>query len=101
MKTNHLALFFINAKNEDNGLLNLTNVETDGFNGYIKFDEETYIELSIDAENFKIYDHNLNNFQMAMVDAFIDYVLSKLRDHASTIRDINQTQLQLAKTANW
>lgn len=97
---NHLTKFWDKAKDEDGNEISQDGLEN-GFNGTIYFGSDNYIEVCIKIDDVTIHDSYLDRNQEYMYDAFVEYVQQEMRDAESDLKDKEDTEYYLGKTANW
>lgn len=86
--------FLESIKDEFGNKIDFSNIETEGFSGRICFGYN-YAEVEISENQFWIGINVLNVDQKQMLNAFIDYVQTKMKEQREFTRDIKETENSL------
>ena len=90
--------FLETATDEFGNKINFSNVEVEGFNGDIFFnDQQYYCYLKISQNEQYIADNNLDIESEKIVFAFMKYVQQKMKEHKAFVKDEINTQNSLNK----
>lgn len=91
---NALDQFLANVTDEFGNKIDFSNIENEGFNGIICIGDKS-AEISIDKDSFIEIESDLSNDERIMLNAFIEYTQSEMRNQNFFIQNINTTQWTL------
>lgn len=89
-----LDLFLNNVTDEFGYKIDFSNIQNEGFNGIVCFGKNS-AEISIDLESFIEFQSDLLENEQIMLNAFVEYTQSEMRDQLFFIQDSKTTQKYL------
>lgn len=91
---NLLDTFLLIATDEFGEKLNLSNVQNNGFSGVISINENS-ADVDVQIDDYNLYDSDLNDQDVKMLEAFISYVQKEMKDQSFFYRNIINTEKSL------